>query len=180
MSSNKSPATNKNPKTPENPVQVLKEATCPTLSGADKTQLTYQILSDDAGDIYIKVTGNKGGGFWASENTPYAAIDDLIANIGGDESLTAWALRPLFVGKSSNSPGYLLSVLRAEGLVKPLPGKKRLHIACDPAVFLADVQELMKGAGKAVKKKTAAKANTATRPSAKTPRKSPATSRKGK
>ena len=87
MATKKSTATKSNPKTPNNPVQVLKEATCSTLSGTDTAQLTYQILSDDAGDIYIKVTGNKGGGFWASENTPYAAIDDLIANIGGDESL---------------------------------------------------------------------------------------------
>lgn len=189
MAKKKSPATKQKPNNIEPPIQVLKEATCSTLSGTDKAQLTYQILSDDAGNIYIKVTGNTGGGFWASENTPYAAINELISNIGEDEKLTAWNLQKLFVGKSSNSPGYLLGVLRAIGLVEPLPGKKRLHVACDPAAFLADVQRLKAGGGMPTKKparrpKAKAETSAKTKPSpkakAKSLRKSPAITRKAK
>jgi hypothetical protein len=168
------------PNSNETPIKVLKEATCSTLSGSDKAQLTYQILSNDAGDIYIKVTGNKGGGFWASENTPYAAIAALIANSDSDERLTAWSLKGLFVGKSSNSPGYLLSVLRAEALVEPLPGKKRQHVACDPADFLANVQRLKAGGGPLKKPARKSKAKPTPKAKAKSPRKSPATKRKAK
>ena len=36
----------------------------------------------------------------------------------------------LFKGKSVNTPGYLLAVLRAEKLIQPLPGKTRVHELC--------------------------------------------------
>jgi hypothetical protein len=166
---------------PESTIQVLKEAQCSTLSGTDETQLTYQILSDQAGEIYLKVTGNKGGGFWASENTPYTAIADLLRDADSESGFSAWTLLPLFSGKSSNSPGYLLSLLRKENLVEPLPGKRRLHRACDPAPFLAQIIELSGGSSAKGRPQTKAKAKTKAKAPAKRPstrKKSPARSKK--
>lgn len=42
----------------ENPITVLKEATCPTSSG--KSTLTYQVGIDDSGEIAIAIVGNTG------------------------------------------------------------------------------------------------------------------------
>jgi hypothetical protein len=44
-------------------------------------------------------------------------------------------LYPLFQGRSMNSPAFLLAVLKAEGLVKPLGDKKRGYERVDSAEF---------------------------------------------
>jgi hypothetical protein len=82
-------------------------------------------------------------------------------------------------------------MLCAEGLLEPMPKRQRVHQACDPAPFLASVEELKKEAGITSGKKPAAKAKAKakvaskaptkrTAKTAKTPRQSPAASRKGK
>ena len=191
--STKKTATKKNPKNPETPVQVLREATCKSLEGS--ATLTYQIGIDDDGTILFKISGNTGGGFWSAEWVSFTDIQAAFEAWGTDTPITSMALRPIFRGKSVNTPSFMLAALSAEGLLEPMPKRKRVHRACDPAVFLATVEELKKGTGiepgkKAAaipkaeaKDKPAAKAKTPTQRSAKTaktPRKSPATSRKGK
>jgi hypothetical protein len=98
-------------------------------------------------------------------------------------------------GKSANTPGFLVAVLCAEGILEPMGDKKRVHQACDPAAFLNSLEELQPATGKkpATKAKASAKAKSKAAPKAKakspatgnpktvkTPRKTPAPSRKGK
>jgi hypothetical protein len=70
--------------------------------------------------------------------------------------------RKIFRGKSANTPGFLIAVLCAEGIIEPMGDKKRVHQACDPATFLASVEALRKDGGKSysntASKKPAAKA----------------------
>jgi len=150
----------------ENPVQVLREAQCKSLEGS--ATLTYQIGQNDASDILFKISGNTGGGFWSAE---WIAFDDIQAAFrawGTDTPITSMALRPIFRGKSVNTPSFMLAVLSAEGLLKPMPKRKRVHRACDPAGFLATIEELQKGAGIEPGKKAAAKPNTKAATKAKT------------
>ena len=65
MATKKLQATKKIPETPKNPLQILREANCKTLEGS--ATLTYQISQDDAGDIYFKISGSTGGGFYSAE-----------------------------------------------------------------------------------------------------------------
>jgi hypothetical protein len=67
------------------------------------------------------------------------------------------------------------------GLLEPMPGKSRVHQACDPSTFLASVKALQ-GAATTSGKKPAAKAKAKTAPKAKTktPRKTTTASRKRK
>ncbi len=193
MPEKKSPATKKNPKTPKNPVQILKEANCPTSSG--KSILGYQVGTDDSGAIYLKVASNDGGGYFSNEWIAFSAIQAAITDWPEDQGVTSMTFRKIFRGKSANTPGFLIAVLCAEGLLEPMPKKQRVHQACDPAAFLASVEELRKETGNATGKKSAAKAtptvktvpkakakspSKATAKTAKTPRKSTATSRKAK
>lgn len=168
---------------PDNHIQILKEATCPTSSG--KSTLGYQIGINDKGAIHLKVSSNDGGGFFSNEWIAFNDIQAALAEWPEDQGVTSMAFLKIFRGKSSNTPGFLIAVLVAEGLLEPMADKKRVHQACDSATFLASVAELEKDTGitggrkpaaKAKSKaraKTApkAKAKTATKRTAKTPRK---------
>ena len=56
--------------------------------------------------------------------------------------VTAWTLRRAGVckGKSANTPGFLLAVLKAEGLVEAVEGG---HRKADPGPFLAAMEALV-------------------------------------
>jgi len=176
MATKKSPTTKQNPETPVTPVRVLREATCNSLEGS--AILHYKIGLDEVGEIKLKIEQNSGGGFFSAEWVAFAAIQKAFSEWPEDTPINSMALRPLFRGKSVNTPSFMLAVLTAEKLLAPLPKRKRVHRATDPAAFLATVEELKKDARikpaakpKAkprAKAKPAAKAKTATRSSAKT------------
>jgi hypothetical protein len=146
MATKKSTATENNPKNPEIPktsgesIQVLQEATCPTTTG--KSTLGYQIGTDDAGEIHLKVTRNSGGGYFSEEWVPFPTIQAVLEGWPAEKPITSQALRVLYRGKSANNPGFLSAVLLAEGLLEPVPGKARVLQACDPGPFLARVAKL--------------------------------------
>jgi hypothetical protein len=124
----------------EDTITVAREAKCPTSSG--KSILTYQVGKDESGAIFIKVSGNDGGGFWSPEWVAYTSVEQAISEWPADQGITSMAFRKTFRGKSANTPGFLIAVLCAEGLLEPMGDKKRVHQACDPAAFLTSLEVL--------------------------------------
>jgi hypothetical protein len=173
-------------------IKVIREATCPTSSG--KSTLTYQVAFSETGEPLLRVSNNDGGGFWSREWVAYSSLEKAISEWPEDQGITSMAFRKIFRGKSANTPGFLVAVLCAEGLLEPMGDKKRVHQACDPAAFLASLEGQPQATGKkpGTKAKTPAKAKSKTASTkakspasgnakaVKTPRKSPASSRKGK
>jgi hypothetical protein len=104
---------------------VLKRASCPTLSG--KSTLHYELGLDAKQALLFRITACNGGGFFSKEWVTLPAIRSALQK---STAVTAILLFPLFKGKSVNTPGYLLAVLRAEKLIQPLPGKIRVHELC--------------------------------------------------
>ena len=163
MATKKSTATKITPKSPETHIKVIKETNCKSLEGS--ATLTYQIGTTETSAIHFKISGNTGGGFFSNE---WIAFDDIQAAFkawGDDTPITSMALRPLFRGKSVNTPSFMLAVLSAEGLLEPMPKRKRVHRATDPAPFLASLDQ---GGRVAVKAKPKARAKTKAKPKAKT------------
>jgi len=124
-----SPAVPKNPSPtptidPES-VQVIRRSSCPTLSG--KSTLHYEVGLDAKQTPLFRITACNGGGFFSKEWVSLPAIRSALQK---SKSITSILLFPLFKGKSVNTPGYLLAVLRAEKLIQPLPGKTRIHEFC--------------------------------------------------
>jgi hypothetical protein len=167
-------------------IQVLKEDTCPASSG--KSTLGYQVGIDDTGAIQLRVSSNDGGGFFSNEWISYADIQVAINDWPEDQGISSMAFRKAYIGLSSNSPGFLVAILCALELLEPMPGKSRVHQACDPSTFLASVEQLRKEAGGTsgkrpaakAKAKPKAKAKAAPKAKARTPRKTAAASRKRK
>ena len=109
MATQKSQATRKNPENPQNPVQVLREAQCKSLEGS--ATLTYQIGIDDSGAIHFKIASNTGGGFFSNEWVSFTDIQAAFKAWPEDTPISSMTLRPIFRGKSVNTPSFLLAVL---------------------------------------------------------------------
>ena len=71
--------------------------------------------------------------------------------------ITSMALKALFQGKSVNTPSFLLATLVKEGILEPVPDKKRHYQLCDPKPFLAAVEKMMVAHSKLGKAKPRAK-----------------------
>ena len=148
-------------------VQVLKRGSCPTLSG--KSTLHYELGLDAKQTALFRIITCTGGGFFSKE---WVSLPSIHLALQKSKAVTAILLFSQFKGKSVNTPGYLLAVLRAEKLIQPLPGKTRLHELCsDWDVRVASI--VQGGSGKAsngkspaAKPKPASKAKpAATKPS---------------
>lgn len=122
-------------------IRILRVATAPSLSG--KATLTFMVGSDGQSECYLKVSANSGGGFWSPEWVSLQAIQSAMEKIQKDTPITSYALRGLFSGKSVNSRGFLMAILKHLGLVQPLQHKQRCYELMDAKPFLADVKALM-------------------------------------
>ena len=116
-------------------LRILKTGTCPSLSGA--STLTYHTGCTSDGEIHFRVWANTGGGLHGREWVAWSTVQPALET----DKVTAGTLRTLFRGKSRNTPGFLLAVLKAEGLVEPLG--EQGHTKADPASFLAQMKSLI-------------------------------------
>ena len=126
-------------------IQTLKVATCPSLSGS--ATLTYHIGSKgDAANgpgIYLRLHTSTGNGFFSKEWISMSTIQKTLAKHPAIEPLTSSVLASVFQGKSVNSTGFLLAVLKAEGLITPMKGRRRYFQRADSEDFDAKVQALL-------------------------------------
>ena len=140
-------------------VRIIKKGTCPTLSG--KSTLTYHWGSSPDNAVLLRVSANTGGGYFSQEWVSLEAIRTALGK--QPENLSAVALFPLFRGKSVNTPGYLLAVLKHEKLVEAVKGKQRRFQMAGEEVFEEKVQQLMSSTSK----RATAKKKRSSRPKAK-------------
>lgn len=129
--------------TTEAQVRVLKNGTCPNLSG--KSTLSYRVGVNDAGGIMLQLVGNSNPGCFNNEWVKYADVQALLTKEDHGKAITSFTLVPLYRGKSTNSPSFLFAVLKQEGLVKLSESKKRCYDRCSDAAFLASIGTLIEG-----------------------------------
>jgi hypothetical protein len=119
-------------------IQVLKTSTCDSLSG--KTALTYEIGTAGA-DVYARVTKSSGSGTfskdWVALSRVHAALEK-----NGAKPITLATLGPLFRGLSANTAGFLLAVLKHEGLVRAAEDQARAYERTDGKAFFTEVTKL--------------------------------------
>jgi hypothetical protein len=120
--------------TTELPQRIVKIARCPTVSG--KSTLTYHLGCTTESAIKIRLYGNTGNGFLNQDWIAWTAIQ---AKLELHSPFTSQALHALFSGKSLNSPGFLMAVLKAEGVVKASTVKGRCYELTEDAGFLAEI-----------------------------------------
>jgi hypothetical protein len=124
--------------TTELPLRILKIARCPTVSG--KSTLTYHLGCTPESVIKVRLYGNTGNGFLNQDWIAWTAIQEKLEL---HSPFTSQVLHALFSGKSLNSPGFLMAVLKAEGVVKSSTVKGRCYELTKDAGFLAEIERLM-------------------------------------
>ena len=139
--------------TTDGDVRVLRSASCPSLSG--KSKLGYEIGCGPEGDIQLRVSKNTGSGYFSKGWISWGRVQRVLDK-NGAKPITMHTFGPLFKGQSINTAGFLLAVLRSEGLVQVMADKPRCHERLDPGAFLLDIQGLMGSPVASRKKKPAA------------------------
>lgn len=122
---------------PEGEVRVLAVETCPSITR--KSKLTYHV-GILGSEIQLKIHANSGGGFFSEEWVPLSDIVDRLPTAG---PFTSRVLNTLFTGKSTNTPGFLMAVLRNEGLVQPSTSKRRCWELGNVVSFQQQVEAMM-------------------------------------
>jgi hypothetical protein len=164
--------TDKTDNTPEPTITIIKKATCKSLAG--NSTLTYEVGKNDKDVIQLRIASNSGGGFFSDEWVTLNKILKAIKDWPADHPITSLALRVLFNGKSVNTPSFLLAALLKEGILAPVPDKKRHFQLGETKPFLEAVAKLVASHSKTTKPKPKAKAKAAgSMP--KTKKKTPAT-----
>ena len=120
-------------------MRILKVATCPTSSG--KGTVTYHIGCTTDNDIQFRVVTNTGGGLFSPEWISFSAIQPAFKQ--APFPLTSFPLIQLYQGKSTNTPAFLMAVLKNEGLVRNLEGKIRGYEILDSQAFVEEMNALM-------------------------------------
>jgi hypothetical protein len=154
-------ATDKSTDTQEASITTIKKSTCKTLQGT--ATLTYHIGLDDTGALFWKIAASTGNGMFSTEYVSFTDIQKALADWPGDLPITSMTLRPLFQGKSVNTPAFLLATLVKEGVLEPVPDKKRHYQLGDAKPFLGKIDMLKATHSQSGKAKPRAKAKAGTR-----------------
>ena len=122
-------------------IRILKTASCPSLSG--KSQLTFNIGCNLAGEVHFQVCGNTGGGYWNDDWVAQSSIQAVLDRLPKGAPITSATFRSIYPSKSTNSPGFLAAVLKDIGLLQPSKDKPRCYELGSPNEFIEEVNALL-------------------------------------
>jgi len=105
------------------PMDIIGQGTCPSLTGRSTLSFAIGRHTEDA-TLHLAITGNSGGGMWCKDWTAASAIQDIVL---GEGQLRSSDFHDLHPGKSINTGGFILAVLRALGLERPSADNSRIH-----------------------------------------------------
>ena len=105
------------------PITAIHEGECPSLS--NRSILTYAIgrHAKDA-TLHLRIVRNSGGGMSC---TDWAESSRIEAIVKGGPELTAKSFQALHPGKSINTGGFIMAVLKDLGFIRANAENTRLH-----------------------------------------------------
>lgn len=123
-----------------NEPRILKVNTCSSLSG--RTNITYHVGCAGAQDVCFRIWGTSGKGVFSKE---WVSASDIQKVLSQHDRIAAASLLPIFkVGRSVNTAGYLLAVLREEGLAALSPDMPHKYVRVQSEACVAEVAALIK------------------------------------
>jgi hypothetical protein len=104
-------------------IEVIYIGACESLSG--RSYLTYAFGRDSENStLHLRITDNSGGGMWCKD---WASASDIQSITIGATGLTSKSFHPLHSGRSINTGGFVLAVLKDIGLIRPNEENTRVH-----------------------------------------------------
>ncbi len=105
------------------PIEAIHTGECPSLSG--QSTLTYAIgRHPEDRSLHLRIVTNSGGGMFCDEWASGEAIDALVQS---STVLISRSMCELHAGRSINTGGFVLSVLKHLGLVRVHAENSRHH-----------------------------------------------------
>ncbi|HFQ5109687.1 TPA: hypothetical protein ACGUT0_003276 [Vibrio vulnificus] len=105
---------------------IVREGKAKKLSPKTENHVFYEIaIHDEENELYIRMSGNEGGGLHSKEWIP---LKDIIAvlDVQGDKPFKSSVMKCVFSGQSANNAGFMAACCRGLGLI----------IQSDKSVFL--------------------------------------------
>jgi len=112
------------------PIHTLLNHTAEKLSARSEGLIFYAIgRHEESGELFLKITGNQGGGLHSKEWIALSAIDDVLLSLPADKPFKSSVMKRLFKGGSANNAGFLSAILRSDGLklTQKADGNPMLH-----------------------------------------------------
>lgn len=119
---------------------VLKKEMTKSVTG--KSFIHYEIGNNPEGVMHIRIITNTGGGYFSNEWVRFDSIYSELDRVR-DQPVTSYHLKPLYEGKSVNTPAFLLAAMTNEGLLIPHPERARCYAKTDPSDFIKVIQALV-------------------------------------
>ena len=132
------------------PIQEIYTGECPSLSG--QSTLTYAIgRHPEDQSLHLRIVANSGGGMFCDEWASGSAIDALVQS---STVLISRSMCELHAGRSINTGGFVLSVLKHLGLVRVNAENSRHHELVPGTTFEQVAFEAMGQTASSDKRKT--------------------------
>jgi len=132
------------------PIQEIYTGECPSLSGL--STLTYAIgRHPEDQSLHLRIVANTGGGMFCDE---WASGSDIDALVQSSTVLISRSMCKLHEGKSINTGGFVLSVVKHLGLVRVNTENSRHHETVPGTTFEQVALEAMGQAASSSKRKT--------------------------
>lgn len=130
MARRKNPTTTAAPESaPAGEINIIKQASALKLSPKNPGTIQYEIgQSPDSQSLFLRISDNDSGGYFSREWIAVSEIRAVLISLEEDRPFKSTVTRDLFQGGSSNNPGFLCAVLRAEGVLTPAPDSLYLHM----------------------------------------------------
>lgn len=114
-----SPTPGNPPSTELSTALQVREGSAAKLGKRGGSQLTYQVLLDQARQqVYLRITSNPGGGYFSKEAVPLSAVRRCLADHPTGQPLGGPAFKTAYRNRSNNNAGFFAAALVAEGLLK--------------------------------------------------------------
>lgn len=132
------------------PIQEIHTGECPSLSG--QSTLTYAIgRHPEDQSLHLRIVANTGGGMFCEDWSSGEAIDALVQS---STVLISRSMCELHAGRSINTGGFVLSVLKHLGLVRVNAENSRHHEMVPGTAFEQVALEAMGQTASSSKRKT--------------------------
>ncbi len=107
---------------------IVREGKAKKLSPKTENHVFYEIaLHDEETELYIRMSGNEGGGLHSKEWIPLKDITAVL-DVQGDKPFKSSVMKCVFSGQSANNAGFMCGVCRGLGLIIQSEKSVFLHI----------------------------------------------------
>lgn len=107
---------------------IVREGKAKKLSPKTENHVFYEIaIHDEENELYIRNSGNQGGGLHSKEWIPLKDITAVL-DVQGDKPFKSSVLKCVFSGQSANNAGFMAACCRGLGLIIQSEKSVFLHV----------------------------------------------------